>query len=295
MASTVQPEPLLETPPERFDIKAVTSSPAFIPGLIALAGVLILFWGFVSKLPQMWIQDDYYSHGFLIPVISGYVIYKWWPRLKSIPVKPGWIALLLLPFVLLAYRAAALSDIAQLVSITFLATLLLGVWFVAGFRWLLGLCMPVLYLLFMLPVWTGAIDRYTNPLQLMSTKVAFYLLNLFGQDPLFIDSTSIQVNQFNLNVAVACSGLKLVLAVTAFTAFFLMIANLKWWGRAAMVLLILPLCLFINGLRISLVGVVGGMYGDSAGHQFHDWSGWITLLVCFFVLFKAARSLGWRD
>jgi exosortase len=281
--------------PERPNLGAILKSPAMLPGAVATLGILVLFWGFLCRLPTMWLQDDYYTHGFLIPAISGYVIYRWWPRIKHIPVKAGWPALLFLPFVLLAFRAAALSDIQQLVSVCFVATLLLGVWFVGGFQWALALCLPILYLVFMLPIWSGAIDVYTNPLQLLSTKVAFHMLNLFGQDPLFADPTSIQVKAFMLNVEVPCSGLKLVLAVTAFTAFFLMIADLKWWGRAAMVALILPLCLFINGLRIALIGVVGGQYGDAAGHQFHDWSGWITLLVCFFILFKAARALGWKE
>lgn len=291
-SSTLQPEPAVR---QKFEWKAVVESPAFVPGVIAAIGILVLFWGLVSKLPGMWIEDDYYSHGFLVPLIAGYIIYKWWPRISQIPVKPGYLALLFFPVVLLAYRAAALSDIAQLTSVCFVAALLLGVWFAAGLRWMFALALPILYLVFMLPLWSGAIDVYTNPLQLLSTKVAFHLLNLFGQEPLMVDNTSMMVGGFDLNVAVPCSGLKLVLAVTAFTGFFLMITNLRWWGKAAMVALILPLCLFINGLRIALIGMVGGRWGDDAGHAFHDYSGYITLIICFFLLFKAARALGWKD
>ena len=271
------------------------ASPAFIPGVIAFLGSLCLFWGLFTKLPTLWMQDDYYSHGFLVPVISGYVIYRWWPRLQAIPVKPGYAALLFFPIILLAYRAAAIFDIQQLVSLCFVAWLLLSVWFTAGIRWALALALPILYLVFMLPLWSGAIDVYTNPLQLLSTKVAFHLLNLFGQDPLMVDPTSILVKAYTLSIAVPCSGLKLLLAVTAFTGFFLMIADLKWWGKTAMVAFILPLCLFINGLRIALIGMVGGAWGDDAGHKFHDYSGYITLIVCFVLLFKAARGLGWKD
>jgi exosortase/archaeosortase family protein len=58
---------------------------------------------------------------------------------------------------------------------------------------------------------------------------------------------------------------------------------------------ILPLALFINGLRIALIGVVGNAWGPEAGAQFHDYSGYITLILCFFILFKGARLLGWKD
>ena len=162
---------------------------------------------------------------------------------------------------------------------------------------MLAVSLPTMYLIFMLPLWSGAIDVYTNPLQLYSTKAAYHILNLIGQSPLMTPAapTDIYLDNFVLNIAIPCSGLKLVLAVTAFTCFFLMIANLKWWGRLAMIVLVLPLCVFINGLRIALIGVVGNAYGNEAGMTFHDYSGYLTLLVCFFLLFKAARGLGWKD
>jgi exosortase/archaeosortase family protein len=120
-------------------------------------------------------------------------------------------------------------------------------------------------------------------------------LQVLNFNPLKVDSTTIYLDRFTLDVGVACSGLKLLIAVTAFTLFFMMIGGLKWWGNAIMVLAVLPLCLFINGLRIALIGVVGDTYGADAGHQFHDYSGYLTLIVCFFILFSLMRSLGWKD
>ena len=63
----------------------------------------------------------------------------------------------------------------------------------------------------------------------------------------------------------------------------------------AMLVIVVPLCLFINSLRVTLIGLVGEFRGDLAAHTFHDWSGYITLLICFFLLFKYARWLGWKD
>jgi exosortase/archaeosortase family protein len=107
--------------------------------------------------------------------------------------------------------------------------------------------------------------------------------------------TELMLDNFELNVAVPCSGLKLLVAVTAFTVFFMLIARLRWWANAIMLASVLPLCLFINGLRIGLIGIVGEESGRAAGLAFHDYSGYITLLVCFFILFKFARVLGWKD
>lgn len=280
----------------KFDVQAIVQTNAFRYGVIFLIGLTAMYWQLFSKLPDLWNSPDgYYSHGWLVPLISGYVVYRWWPRIKDIPIKPNWFALLpMVPMAFLFYAGTRIQQI-QIISVTFVVTLLCGIWFVAGFRWMLALLGPVLYLLFMLPIWSAAIDTYTNPLQVISSEVAFGMLQLLGLEPLRDGTTTIHLEQFVLDVGIPCSGLKLVLAVTAFTCFFVMIGRLKWWGNLTMFVSILPLCLFINGLRIALIGVVGNMYGEEAGHQFHDYSGYITLLICFFLLFKLARMLGWKD
>jgi MFS family permease len=48
-------------------------------------------------------------------------------------------------------------------------------------------------------------------------------------------------------------------------------------------------------LSRSFSGVVGEQFGAPAGAAFHDWSGYIMLLLCFWVIFKAARLLGWKE
>ncbi len=289
-AEQAQPKPTI-------DLKQIVSAPMFVPALLCTLGIGLIFWQFISGLPNLWLgEDGYYSHGFLVPVIAGYVIFKAWPHLKSLPVKPSYFAIIPLVGVLWIAKGAIVTDIEALISLCFIGTLLFSTAFVAGWRWMFATTLPTLYLGFGLPLWTMAIGVYTNPLQLISTKVAYKMLQLMGfqpwRDP---SSTTINLPNFNLDVGVPCSGLKLVLALSAFTVFFMLIARLKWWGNAIMAAMVLPLCIFINSLRITLIGIVGENYGSAAGHQFHDYSGYITLILCFFILFKIARWLGWKD
>lgn len=279
-------------------VKAVISSPAMIPGVICFIGIVIAFWPLLIDLRKLWFEGDgYYSHGVLVPFISGWIIYKWWPWLSKIEVakKPQWVALV--PMLITGWVLFAGTRIQQdqILSVALVTTILWAIWFVAGFRWMLGLSLPVLYLFFMLPVWTSVIDNYTNPLQVISTEVSYGLLQIFQFEVMKTDNTTIHMNRFILDVGVPCSGLKLVLAVTAFNLFFIAIGRMKWYANLMMLATVIPLCLAINGLRIALIGVVGETWGADAGHQFHDYSGYITLLVCFFILFKFARFLGWKD
>jgi exosortase/archaeosortase family protein len=115
------------------------------------------------------------------------------------------------------------------------------------------------------------------------------------------------MNHYDLNVGGPCSGFKLLLSLTAFTTFFIMISKLGLAKNILLLLAINPLlALFINGLRIMLIGVVGEgsrvnpdagwvqyllRYGEDAGMVFHDYSGYITLLVCFVILHYIVRAL----
>ena len=239
-------------------------------------------------------SEGYYSHGFFMPLTAGYVIYRNWPNLLKLPVKPSAWALIPLLAIVVLLKPAVGATLLAMLSVMLVLSILAGVWFVAGWRWMVGVASPVLYLLMGLPVWTMAINGYTNPLQLLSTRVAFTMLKLTGFGPLQ-DDTVIHLDHFNLDVGVPCSGLKLIVALSAFTWFFMMIAKLKPAANILLAMLILPMALLFNGLRIAMIGSVGEIYGDAAGHQFHDYSGYIMLLVCFFSFYKIARWLGWKD
>ncbi len=295
-----QPEEQASPPAERFDFraaaKAVVASPAFVPGILVFAGILLMFWRMIQFLPTLWLSDDgYYSHGFLVPLISGFVIYKAWPRIKDRKVQPVYWAII--PLLGLSYCAlvANVTGMQNIASFTLILTLLCSVLFVAGWEWLRALTLPICYLLFGLPVWSMVIDTYTNPMQVLSTKVAFKILEIGGLQPIDLNANTIVLNNFTLDIGVPCSGLKLILALSAFTIFFVLIARLRWFANVFMLAMMLPLALLINGLRIALIGIVGNAYGAEAGHAFHDYSGYITLVLCFFILFKIARGLGWKD
>lgn len=280
-----------------FDFEKIRNSPAFYPGLALFVGLLAMFWNFFKDLPGLWFGDDgYYSHGILVPFISGYVIYRWWPTLSKIKVKPSYFALVPLLAVLWVSRAAVAFNVGLLTSGLFILALLCSTAFIAGWRWMLAVALPTIYLAFALPMWNMAITYYTNPLQVTSTKVAYKMLEITGFQPLRDENIIYLGNGYTLDVGVPCSGLKLVLALYAFTIFFALIARLRWWANLLLVVVIpLPLALFINGLRIMMIGVVGVNWGREASMTFHDWSGYIALVVCFVILFKLARLLGWKD
>lgn len=305
VAPNASGEAVLEAPataatPQRIDwvktLQSIYASPAFWPGVVFAIGIAACFLPLWPRLINLWeSKDGYYSHGPIVPLISAFIIYKWWPRIKDTPIKPSWVGIPFLLITLFLMYPANASRIEGMMSLGLLATMMWSVWIVAGWQWMLKLTAPILYLAFALPLWTAIINNTTNPLQIISTSVAFQLLKMMGFDVYQSDPTVILMNSYTLNVEVACSGLKLLLALTAFTIFFVLIARLKVWANVIAIAMIPFLALLINGLRIALIGLVGETWGAEAGGKFHDYSGYITLIVCFIVLFKIFRWMGWKD
>ena len=145
-----------------------------------------------------------------------------------------------------------------------------------------------------MPFWDNVIDKYTHPLQKISALGAFQFFEMLGMHPYRNDITLIYLNNFVVDVGVACSGLRLVLAVAAIVTFFVLVAHLSWWRNLALYAISIPLCVVGNMIRITLIGIVGNQYGTEAGMAFHDYSGYISLVVCFLILMKTTKIMGWK-
>ena len=281
--------------PRRFDFGQITSAPGF-PYSVALAAILsFVFWPLIKTLPGLWFKNDSaYSHGVLVPFLAGYILIHKWDRLKSIALKPSILAMvLMLPICYVAFVASRTSNDVML-SRAFVLAVGLSVASVAGWRIAWAALPATLYLFFALPVWTQIIDKFTQPMQVISSSMSVQVLKTLGYDIYTADSTTIMLSHYQMNVGAPCSGLKLMISLMALMVFFVLIADLKWWANLFLAVFIFPLAILTNGLRIAMIGMVGNSFGDEAGHQFHDYSGYLSLVVCFFVLQKVCRALGWK-
>lgn len=310
-------EHALETAEEvvRVPILGIPIPKAAAPWIyVALLAALLLGWTFLSGLPSVWFDEEgYYSHGILVPFLTLYVLYIRKTQFQEQPIGRSMLGFVVLLVGLLAIIAAKRIENLSLASFGFVLALTGGVYFAFGTRIGRIALGPLLFLIFMMPVLGMVIDNTTNQLQLLSTRVASAMLSIFGYGPYIAPAypTVIHLDNYLLNVGGPCSGFKLILALTAFTTFFIMISNLGLWRNLLLLLVINPvLALFINGLRIMLIGVVGQAavnnpdagwvqfmlrYGEDVGMVFHDWSGYIALIICFIILHYIVRGLeGWK-
>ncbi len=264
--------------------------------ILTLACTLFAFWPLMKALPDVWFGfETYYAHGAIVPLCAAFIVWDQWPRIRSIPVRGSNWALIPLLLLLALLWPTLRSEMHSLMSVLLLAVLSCSTWFIAGAKWARSLFVATWYLIFGLPVFGIIIDRATQPLQHISANIAYAFLQIANLHPVKIEPTKFLLNEYILDIGIPCSGLKTLLAVTAITVFFIIVAKLRLRSNLILAALVMPLSLIVNGFRIMLIGVVGDQMGDSAARHFHDYSGYIALIICSAALYYVTRALGWKS
>jgi exosortase len=228
-----------------------------------LVGVGILFINLFFKrfylLSIQWRIDDNYSHGFLVPLVSGFFAWQWcrsqgWPRQGA--VRAG-LALLVAGGVI---NLAALLLGQPLLDFLALAILLYGLAvMLGGAAWARGLTFPILFLFFMFPLPGFIIDTVALWLQSIVSSLAAFVLKMFL--PVYREGNKFWLPGGEFEVGEACSGLRQMLA---FAALALIVAHLSQRSFVFKVLIVLsaiPVAIVANLLRVVLMAFVARWLG----------------------------------
>ena len=256
--------------------------------LVVAVWPVIYFWASDYVKP-----DSYYSHGPIIPVMIGIMLWHKRDDLRTVRYKPCYPALVVLApsLVLLVFASRIFPS--SLASIALLLVIWSSIWFAAGTDFVRKAWFPIVFLAAMAPLPNMLLTDATNGMQQLSTKLANHLLNAMTFHTA-LDGNSIQMDNYTMDVDVPCSGFKTLLSMSTFGAAFVYLTDLPAWKRVIFFLLTIPLSLIVNSVRIALIGVVGECLGAPAAHTFHDWSGIITLIVGAMVFFAIAKGMGCR-
>ena len=267
-----------------------TAAPFAVAALLLafLAWPMLSWWKYEFFKPE-----SYYAHAPVIPLFVALMLWHRRGAIAAVAKKPDYAALaLLLPSLLLLIFATK-SRMFAVMSTAFLLTIWSSVWLVCGAKLVKTIAIPLAFLAFMAPLPGPVLNDATFRIQGMSTDIANKILHLMTFSTVR-NGNVIQMEDFALFVDVPCSGFKTLLALLTFSGAFADLVDGSVAKRIGIFLLSLPLSLAINSVRIALIGVVGECVGSGAAHTFHDWSGMITLVLGFIVLFSLAKVLGCR-
>ncbi|MGQ9488691.1 MAG: exosortase/archaeosortase family protein [Armatimonadota bacterium] len=239
-------------------------------------------------------SDGYYSHGILVPFLAMYMVWMRREDLRQAAMHPSAIGLAVVTLGLALRVLGHLTQSSTISSLSFLVLVYGSIALLLGWQFVRIVWFPALFLGFMMPLPSTVFDEISQPAQEWSTIIANVLLKTVGYETHRVGNVIYIPGGFDLDVGVPCSGFKMLVSMATFAFFFAYYIRVELWRQAVLVVLALPLALVINGLRIALIGMVGTKFGEEAGYAFHDWSGYLVLVVAFAVLFQLGRWLGWQ-
>ncbi|MCH7614779.1 MAG: exosortase/archaeosortase family protein [Nitrospinae bacterium] len=251
---------------------------------ILLGLITALYYEIFAGLLYDWDNDPNYSHGFIVPFMSAFFVYERWSGLRQLPIQPSilGIPIMILGMAMLVIGSVGAELFAQRVSfivmITGLTLLILGK------RMLVTLSLPIVFLLFMIPLPAIVVNTIAFPLQIFAAQSASFCLFNLGI-PVLREGNLIYLAGTTLEVAEACSGLRSLVALLALGTVYGYFSQRQMWKRWALVLLSIPIAIVANALRVTGTGILANYWGTEAAEGFyHTFEGWLVFVVAFILL-----------
>jgi exosortase len=261
-----------------------------VGGAIILGLVALLFSSTCTWLVYNWLNNSYYSHGFLVPLISGFFL---WRRrdafardkrepsnLGLLPVGVGLVGSLLAQ-VWQAYHVSALALIVLLAG--------LALYFL-GERATRRIAFPLAFLIFMIPL--PFVNRFSPALEAFTATTSASVVSLLGI-PAVNHGSQIQLQNSSFVVGAACSGLNSVVALATLVVVFVYILEGSYRAKITLIVMAVPIALVANIIRVSSLLGIAHFFGAEVGMRyFHDYSSPVLFLLAFALLILGSRLVG---
>jgi exosortase B len=262
--------------------------------LVLLAvGLAAMFAPTYLELARVVWSTDEQGHGPLILAASAWMAFQRRHLLAALPVvRPTTSAWALLAVGLLVYWVGQSQSILLFAAgsqILVLAGLLMLFKGGAGVR---VMRFPLLFLLFMVPLPGTLVAALTAPLKAAVSTVAASILYQLGY-PVGRSGVVLQVGQYQMLVADACSGLNSIFSLEALGLLYM---NLKNYTSAlrntVLAILLVPISFCANVVRVLVLVLVTYHFGDAAGRGFvHEFAGILLFLVAIVLMLFTDRIL----
>ncbi len=259
--------------------------------------LILLFFGLyyqiIFYMVQDWYNDSNYSHGFLIPFISAYIIWKNKAKISNIKIKSDTLGFLILFIGLVLYILGIIG--AELFTMRFsMIPVLLGiVYCLCGRDMTKNLLVPIGFLVCMIPIPSILFNVVAFPLKLFAANIATNVIQ-FINIPVVRDGNIIHLTDLTLEVADACSGIRSLMSMIALGTAYAYLFQNSVIKRLILVLFIVPITIVANVARVTGTGILAHYVGQTAAQGFfHEFAGIFVFLVAFlmFIVVGAVLSM----
>lgn len=273
-----------------------------VAAIKALATIIAVAVAFAPNLVNLalfkWLIEPNYSHGWLVPLIAGAILWRRAEWLLPAPAPASmsnrqrrrrrtletWIPWVCMVGLLLALAARAWlyeRNEEWLETFGLIPTLGLALGAVGGLPWLRWSWPALLFLIFMVPLPGRADAILAGPLQTLAALGAGFLLQLFGL-PALVEGNTLVVAGQRLEVARACNGLSMLISLTCLVTAYVLLTNDPPWKKLLLLASAVPIALVSNILRITATAVCYEIWDPEIVDDYaHDFAGYAMMPVGF--------------
>jgi len=259
---------------------------------------VLVFWRTVTALVAYSLSQESSSHIILIPFVSIYLLYIERKQIFASPrmsVRPavGLLCAGIIVYLFAIWRVYPEGGNDLLPAATFSLVLIWAGGFILfyGIQAARTAAFSLLFLLLMVPLPKGILDRVVYFLQVGSTEISYLLFRALGV-PVLKQGFLLYLPGVTIEVAVECSGIRssVALFITCLLAAHLFLRTT--WRQAFFALLTLPFAIIKNGIRIVTLTLLS-IYVDPSflNGRLHREGGFVFFLLILAILAPVLRYL----
>jgi exosortase len=224
---------------------------------------LIIGWHTLARAFSLALHNDEYTHLFLMLPVSGGLIFLDWRSQKPIAQANFRIGpALLFAAVLIAGLASWIrADIADDVQLS-LSMIALVLWWIGSFVACFGaraartLLFPLVFLFWMVPIPSFALNKVVEFLQAESAMAARLMFSLIGV-PVSQQGFVLSIPGVNIEVARECSSIRSSVMLLVASMVLAQVSLRSPWFKVAVIATTVPLSIAKNALRIVMLSMLG--------------------------------------
>ena len=249
--------------------------------LILTGAILVALYCpvFIWLIP-VWLDDPYYSHGFLILPVSAFIV--WTRRKELIMTKPLSLGAVVFAAGLIVYILGFMWKIYWLWAFSFLIVVFGLTLYFGGTKTARSMRFPVCFLIFMIPL--PFLDSIGLFLQSLTARCSASILAAVG---IAVTRTGAEIRLADsaFIIATPCSGMNTLISLLMLTALLGYILKGSIYKRLVLFLLAFPIAIFANLVRIVSVLLIGYHWGaEAAMTYFHHYSSLVFYLVALLLI-----------
>lgn len=263
---------------------------------ISLALIGFLIFPTVREIALIAYNNEDYSHGLILPIISLYLLWIDRERLFALwkQTAPAGISLSACLLMLLGFLVLAAGRITQILFLSWLGVFPLVIGFLAvtlGWRAAVPFIAPVLLLFMAKPIPDSLVPILFFPLQVFAAKVSAIVLEMLNV-PVYLVGNIIEIPGMRLMVEEACSGIRSLMALLTVACIVILIVPMKLSGKIVVFAASIVTAILLNIVRVAMTGVLAHFYDPKAATGFfHEFSGFVVFGIGLVAVYGLASLL----